>query len=118
MTERNVFDRYISNITSNCVIGYKYYDFGEDFSSKTMEFAAKIRGTGCKSKIKIMIDDPENGEEIGICNIGMDDGVYTTVTKAVTGRHSVFLVVEDDFGGGLPICLKAGTYSSFKNLYL
>ena len=99
VTERNVFDRYISNITSNCVIGYKYYDFGEDFSSKTMEFAAKIRGTGCKSKIKIMIDDPENGEEIGICNIGMDDGVYTTVTKAVTGRHSVFLVVEDDFGG-------------------
>ena len=47
ITEKNVLERVITNITDGTVIGYKYYDFGEDFSSKTMEFASKINGFGC-----------------------------------------------------------------------
>lgn len=99
ITEKNVFVRPISNITSRSVIGYKYYNFGEDFSSKTMEFYANIKGMGCKSKIHILIDNYETGEEIGCCEIGMDDGVYNTVVKNITGKHAIFFVVEDDFGG-------------------
>jgi hypothetical protein len=100
-TELNVFTRIITNITDGCIIGCRYFDFGEDFSGTTLEFSVNIRGTGCKSKIRIFLDDYdcEKGIEIGECEIGMDDGVYSTVVKNVTGRHSVFFIVEACFGG-------------------
>jgi hypothetical protein len=99
ITEKNVFSRYITNIKSGTVIGYKYFDFGEDFSSKTMEFHAEIIGTGCKSKITIMLDEPVNGLNIGSLEIGTDSGNYSAPVQNVTGRHAVYFVVEDCFGG-------------------
>jgi len=45
ITERNVFDRVITNIVDGSVIGYKYFDFGDDFGSKTMNFSMKINGS-------------------------------------------------------------------------
>jgi hypothetical protein len=99
ITEKNVFTRVVTNITSGCIIGFKYYDFGDDFSSKTMEFNMDIKGMGCNGKIRILIDSYENGEEIGVCEFGADDGVISTRVKAVIGRHAVFFVVEDSFGG-------------------
>jgi hypothetical protein len=99
ITELDVFTRVVTDITSGCVIGYKYFDFGDDFSSATMEFSANVRGAGCKSKIRVLVDDPQNGEEIGDCEIGMNDGVYNAVVKIVTGRHAVFFVIQDGFSG-------------------
>ena len=87
ITERNVFERVVTNITDGCVIGYKYFDFGEDFSSKTMEFAAQINGFGCDCHMHILIDG-ENGEEIGVVDIGHDSGTVSAIVKNVTGRHS------------------------------
>jgi hypothetical protein len=58
-----------------------------------------LKGAGCKSKIRIFIDDPENGTEIGNCEVGMDDGVYNAVVKNVTGSHAVFFIVEACFSG-------------------
>lgn len=99
ITEKNIFTRIITNITSGCIIGYKYFDFGEDFGSKTMEFSAKVNGMGCKSKIRILIDDYEKGEEIGCIDVGPDNGVVNGVVKNVTGRHAVYFVIKDSFGG-------------------
>ena len=99
VTELNVFTRVVTNITGGCSIGYKYFDFGEDFSSKTMELFVKIKGTGCKSKFRILLDDYENGEEIGVCEVGTDDGVYSAAVKNVTGRHAVYFIVDGDFEG-------------------
>jgi len=99
ITELNVFTRVVTNITNGCVMGYRYFDFGEDFSSLSMEFSVNVKGAGCKSKIRIFIDDPEKGAEIGNCEIGMDDGVYNTAVKNVTGVHAVFFVAEACFGG-------------------
>jgi hypothetical protein len=99
ITELNVFTRVVTNITNGCIIGWRYFDFGEDFSGSTMEFSANVKGTGCKSKIRIVLDDYQNGTEIGQCEIGMDDGVYSTVVQKVTGRHAVFFVIEAGFGG-------------------
>ncbi len=99
ITQKNVFTRVISNITNGCIIGYKYYDFGEDYSSKTMEFNAEIRGMGCRGKLRILLDNYENGEEIGVCEFGEDDGVISTRVKAVTGRHAIFFLVEDGYSG-------------------
>lgn len=96
ITEKDLFTRSIVNITDGCTIGYKYFDFGEDFSSETMLIKFKIRGMGTKSKIVIYSDGCEgcescgNGYEIGVCEVGTGDGVYTARVKKLCGRHSVF----------------------------
>jgi hypothetical protein len=99
ITEKNIFTRIITGITNGCIIGYKYFDFGEDYGSSTMEFHANVIGTGCKAKMRILIDSFESGEEIGICDLGSDDGTVSAVVKNVIGRHAVYFLVEDSFGG-------------------
>lgn len=98
VTEHDCFTRVITSIKTGTVIGYKYFDFGEDFGSKTMEFAAKVHGCGGSATIKILIDG-EDGTEIGECKIGSASGTYTSVVKNVTGRHSVFFKIEHNYGG-------------------
>jgi hypothetical protein len=97
ITERNIFERPVINIKVGSIIGFKYFDFGQDYSSKTMEFSAKIRGCGSKGKMKILIDDYSTGEEIGSCDIGSNDAIVNVIVKSVTGRHSVYLVFEDGY---------------------
>ena len=109
ITEKNVFSRVIRNITDQTVIGYKYFDFGDDFGSKTMEFAAKIKGMGTNCRMNIYIDGVDDanrlesvktiGKKIGSVEIGHDDGVVQTVVEAVTGRHAVFFTIETDYQG-------------------
>lgn len=96
ITEKNVFERVVTGITEGCVIGYKYFDFGDDFGSKTMDFSAKVTGAGCDSLLKIFIDG-EDGVEIGCAKIGRDGGVVSAKVKAVTGRHSIFFKAETEY---------------------
>lgn len=98
VTERNVFQRPVVNITNGCVVGYKYFDFGADYSSKTMELSLKIRGCGSGGQVRILIDDWNKGDEIGRCDIGADDAVINTVVQCVTGRHALYFVFEDKYG--------------------
>ena len=98
VTERNIFDRVVTNIQDGAVIGYKYFDFGEDFSSKTMEFYVKTNGNGADSHLHILIDSID-GEEIGKVDIGRDSGVYSGIVKAVRGRHAVFFKIDTDYDG-------------------
>ena len=53
VTEKNEFTRVITNIQDESVLGYKYFDFGEDDSSKTMEFAAEVVGLGKEDKVVV-----------------------------------------------------------------
>lgn len=99
ITEKNILTRVITNITNGSIIGYKYFDFGEDYVSKTMNFNVNICGMGCKAKLRILIDNYENGEEIGSIDIGSDSGVFATAVKNITGRHAVYFVVQESFGG-------------------
>lgn len=99
ITEKNLFERVITNITDGCVIGYRYFDFGTDDSSKTMEVKAHINGCGCKGCIEVRLDS-EAGELIGSIPFGMDDSVITGTVSAVTGVHAVFFTVKAGFGGG------------------
>lgn len=60
-------------------MGFKYFDFGDDYSSKTMEVCFNVKGQGCRGLIRIVSDNYENGEELGVCEI-----VWTTAfTKHV-----------------------------------
>lgn len=98
VTEHNPFTRVLTNIKRKAVIGYKYFDFGQDYSSKTMEFSMKTNGTGCKSIVHIYIDG-EEGTKIGTCEIGSSSGVYSCIVDAVVGRHSVYFVVDYQYEG-------------------
>ena len=95
--EKDVFTRVVTQVKDKCVIGYKYFDFGEDFATRTMEFALKIHGAGCRGKLHVMIDAPSEdrgGQEIGMVEIGLGDGIYRARVKNVTGRHALYLVAE------------------------
>lgn len=98
ITEKNILERVVTNITDGCVIGYKYFDFGEDFSSKTFGFAARIGGCGCDCTLHILIDS-EDGTEIGCCPIGHDDALVKTRVCSVTGRHALFFKITTGYTG-------------------
>lgn len=96
VTEKSVFERVVTNVTEDCVIGYKYFDFGDDFGSRTMELSVNTAGTGCDSILHVLIDG-EDGGEIGQIRIGRNGGAVTERVKAVTGRHSVFFKVSTEY---------------------
>ncbi len=96
VTEKNVFERVVTDIFEDCVIGYKYFDFGDDFGSKTMELSVNVNGMGCDSILHILADG-ENGEEIGQLRIGRNGGAITGRVKALTGRHSIFFKVSTEY---------------------
>lgn len=98
ITELDVFDRVVTNVTNGCVMGWKYFDFGEDHSSKTMQVRLKLRGTGSSGRIRILLDS-EDGEEIGSVAFDQSGGVVGGKVKAATGRHAVFFVAEDGYEG-------------------
>ena len=93
VTEKDTFTRTVTNIRKGSVIGYKYFDFGKDFSGSEMTFAVRITGSGCRGEIHIRIDS-EDGEEIGVCFTDTQDGVYKASVKNVVGRHSIYLAIE------------------------
>src|SRR5665647_3715812 len=93
-TSTPLYSSAASYVYKGSIIGFKYFDFGQDYSSKTMEFSAKIRGCGSRGKMKILIDDYSTGEEIGSCDIGGNDALVNAVVKCITGIHSVYLVFE------------------------
>ncbi len=96
ITETDIFRRPITNIKDKCVIGYKYFDFGEDYSTKQMTLCLKIRGMGNRCKLHILVDGYDNGKEIGCGEIGTSDGIYRIKCEKITGRHSVFFKVDID----------------------
>ena len=115
ITEKDCFTRTVTGIKTGSVIGYKYFDFGEDYSSKTMEFAADVIGNGCKGEIHILIDDPDNGKEIGVCPIDTHDGVYKTSVEKVCGRHSVFFKINHIYKGWMAYTFDERNIFEFKS---
>lgn len=98
ITETSVFERPIVNVTDGCVMGWKYFDFGEDFASKTMQIRLKLRGTGSRGRVHVRLDS-EDGEELGTVDFAEDSGTAGDRIKAATGRHAVFLVAESGYEG-------------------
>ncbi len=99
ITERSVFERPVTAISHGCVVGYRHFDFGIDHSSKTMKLALKIRGLGSSAKVRVLVDDCDWGEEIGICEIGTSDGVYEARLKSLSGRHAIYFKIEHGHEG-------------------
>lgn len=99
ITEKDLFTRTVSNITDGCIIGYRYFDFGEDYTGDSMQVALKVKGMGTYCKVRVMLDSYDGGEEIGSVDIGLGDGTYKGRIKNVTGRHGVYFICEHGVEG-------------------
>ena len=91
ITELNIFDRVITDIRKGAVMGWKYFDFGSD--SDPFSIKLKIRGTGCRGVIQVLLDSDE-GEPIGEAEFTENGGVISAKLPAITGRHAVYLRAE------------------------
>lgn len=99
VSEKSIFDRVVGEIKNGDIIGYKYFDFGDDFTGDSLTFAMKVRGMGVRSKVKILIDSYDNGPQIGEIEIGPDSGTYRTKVKNITGRHALYFIPEHGVEG-------------------
>lgn len=97
VTEFDLFTRVITNITEGCVMGWKYYDFGEDYTGEEILFVAKLQPRGCHGRIRICIDGET--EEIGAAEFFRDSTVARGKVKNVTGRHAIYLIAESGYSG-------------------
>ena len=114
VTEKDLFRRVVTQITDGCIIGYKYFDFGEDYSTKTMELAVKITGMGCKGKLHVLIDgteteiaelqadESEESQEHNndVLSAGLPEAVeYSSLSKGKPGKE--IGVIELGLGDGI-----------------
>lgn len=93
IAEKNVMERPIIDIKPGCVIGYKYFDFGQDYSATGMILYLMINGSGQKGIVRVRLDS-ENGTELGHGEITTDSGILRILVSNVTGRHSLFFTFE------------------------
>ncbi len=105
VTEKDLFRRVVTHITDGCVIGYKYFDFGEDDSTKTMELAVKIAGMGCKGRLHVLIDGTDTEGDISKIAIGGNGGATSASedsADAQEGDNVPETVPYDSVGRRLP----------------
>ena len=96
ITERNIFERTVTAITDGCVMGWKYYDFGNDDDPLSVKL--KLRGMGCRGTVTVHLDSDEN-EPIGTAGFGENGGVVSAELPAIKGRHAVYLKAKAGYEG-------------------
>ncbi|MCQ2457404.1 MAG: family 43 glycosylhydrolase [Clostridia bacterium] len=94
--EYDPMDIVVSDIRSGSVIGFKYFDFGADYSGTSLNLCVKLRGNGESGLIHVRLDDRAGGDEIAVIPFGGSDAVLTARVRNITGRHAVYFVFEDD----------------------
>lgn len=99
ITELDIFTRTITNVQNGCIMGWKYFEFGEDYTDEEMQFMAKVIARGCNGTIRIYIDDVTKENEIGVVSFERDSTVVKGTVKNVTGRHAVYLLAEAGYEG-------------------
>lgn len=99
INELDIFTRAITNIQDGCVMGWKYFDFGDDYTGEDMQLMIKMISRGCHGKIKVYIDDVTEDKEIGCLDFTRESTVVKGTVKNVTGRHAVYLVAETGYQG-------------------
>ena len=96
ITERNIFDRTVTDITDGSVMGWKYFDFGNDYDPYSLML--KIRGMGCRGNISVHLDSDEN-EKIGEVQFDENGGVISAKLPAIKGRHALYLKANAGYEG-------------------
>lgn len=99
VTELDPFTRPVTGILNDTIMGWKYFDFGDDFTMVDMLFVANIIPKGCNGEILVCIDGYEEENCIGRVPFKRDDKCIRGHVKCVTGRHAVYLVAKSSYKG-------------------
>ena len=91
----NEFHTVIDELRSGTVVGYKYFDFGEDFSATHTDLVMELRGLGETGRVTVHLDDAANGP-IGEGVFTGDDQLIRIKLPCITGRHAVYFTFHDD----------------------
>jgi arabinoxylan arabinofuranohydrolase len=95
------FDKRTQPVVGNkhgCVVGYKYFDFGEPFPGQQTLFTVQLRDGSASGNIEVWLGDPqENSVQVGI--VAMDKNTsgescwreITIPVRNIRGRHAVYL---------------------------
>jgi len=93
IAEKNVFSRPVVNVCSGDVIGYRYFDFGDDYSATSLKLYLEIEGAGQTGIVHVHLDK-EDGQEIGCSRISENDGILSITVNSITGVHALFFTFE------------------------
>ncbi len=91
----NEFHTVVDELTSGTAVGYKYFDFGEDFTGTHLELCLELRGLGETGRVSVHLDDAESAA-IGEGVFTGDDQILRIKLPCITGRHAVYFVFHDD----------------------
>jgi hypothetical protein len=99
VTELNKRTHPVMGNKDGCVVGYKYFDFGDAIlpSQKSL-FTLQFRDGETSGKIEVWLGDPKDkGEKLGDVPVGnqpLGEGAWREITipvRNISGRHAVYL---------------------------
>lgn len=106
ITEEKPWCRPVIHNKSGCVIGYKYFDFGEHNTTRKMQLAIHLWALG-EGVILVRADDYHSGEVIGKIMIHEPEknfsdswSWYTTTVQCLQGQHSIFFQFKSEQENG------------------
>ena len=85
----------LADLKNGTIVGYKYFDFGEDDSAIHMMLLIDVRGMGETGILRVLLDDPQAGAALGGISFGGGDTQLRLKTPCITGRHALYFVFED-----------------------
>lgn len=91
----NPLHTVVADLRKGTQVGYKYFDFGRDDSATSMELVMELRGLGETGTVRVMLDDPLQGQCLGEAPFGGDDALVRLKTPCVQGRHALYFVFDD-----------------------
>ena len=77
------------------MVGYKYFDFGEDYTATHTDLVLELRGLGEAGRVTVHLDDAANAPIGEGCFTG-DDQLLKLKLPCITGRHAVYFTFHDD----------------------
>ncbi len=95
IAEKDVFTRPIVNLKDGCVVGFRSFDFGEDYSGADMNLFMELGGSCETGTIHVHLDG-EDGPEIGSGKIPPNDQILSIRLDNLTGIHSLFFRFTND----------------------
>ena len=93
LTEINCFERVLTQITDGCVMGWKYFEFGEDNDNTDLMFTVQLISRGCSGTIEVFADAVSEENKIGEVTFSHQDHIASGKVASLSGRHAIFLRV-------------------------
>lgn len=98
VTEVDKRTQLVAGNKHGCVVGYKYFDFGQPFSGQQTIFTVQLRNGSVAGNIEVWLGDPQaGGERLGVVAVAKEQGSdgwwreLTIPVRNLSGRHSLYL---------------------------